>query len=236
VKCRDVINGSLRKIGKLGAGREPRLADQTDAMEALRNVYRQLIAQGSFGQLRDVVPLGDYTAGENERIFRNSDATNTITLPEIVSRWTTPRSYADENDNYGGLNDTTRPPRDCAVVVISDAFTGITADFIYDGSIKKWQSLYELTLNDEAPLSHRNPQGLQAYLSGQVVDEYGSQLGQMTTMQAAGFISSMTHRYDSIREPFACGGAIASGGAAVFAPSLQLNNKINSQYFASLVI
>jgi hypothetical protein len=205
-------------------------------MEALRNAYRQLISQGSFGRLRDVVPLGDYTAGENERIFRNSAATNTITLPEIVSRWSNPRSYVDEVDTYYGVNDSTRPPQDCAVAVVADAFTGIVADFIYDGSIKRWQSLYTLKLDDEAPLSHRNPQGLQAYLSGQVADEFAGQLGPTTIAQAAGFISGMTHRYDGYREPFACGGATVAGSVVTLSPSLQFNNQINSQYFASLVI
>lgn len=239
--CSEVINGALRKIGKLGSGREPRLADQVDTFNALVGTYRQLISQGSLGRLVDVVPTGDYTAGENERIFRNSDATNTITLPEIVSRWTQPRSYIDEVDTYGLYDGSSRPPADCSVVVVSDAFTGIVADFIYDGSIKKWQSLYDLTLSDVAPLSHRNPEGLKAYLAGQVVDEFGGTMGAATMAQAAGFLSGMTHRYDSHRQDRAAGSATRASSVVTpptpsFAPSLRFNNQINSQYFAALVL
>ncbi|MFC0304396.1 hypothetical protein [Rhizorhabdus histidinilytica] len=79
--CRDIVNGALRKLGKLGAGREPRLADSQDALEALRGLYRSLITSGAFGRLADIIPTGEtYTAGENQRIFRNSDATLQIDL------------------------------------------------------------------------------------------------------------------------------------------------------------
>ena len=126
--ARDITNGALRKIGKLAGGREPRTQDASDALEALRGLYRQLINSGAFGRLRDVVPTGAaYTAGENERVFRNSDATLTIDLPELVRRDLPcgPLPYDEEEAYYpnGVIDNAMRPPRDCSVVVVSDAFT-----------------------------------------------------------------------------------------------------------------
>jgi hypothetical protein len=109
--CRDTVSGALRKIGRLGAGREPRPADQADGLAALQGLYRQWINGGAFGRLSDVVPTGaTYTARENERIFRNSSATLTIDLPETVDAAPNPRSYADEVMTYDGVTGNTRPP------------------------------------------------------------------------------------------------------------------------------
>jgi len=86
---RQVINGALRKIGVLGAGREARTNDAQDALEALRDTYQWLISSGAFGRLRDVVPQSNYTACGNERIFRNESNVTTITLPETVPVYVT---------------------------------------------------------------------------------------------------------------------------------------------------
>jgi hypothetical protein len=196
--CRDITKGALRKIGKLGAGREPRAADASDALEALRGLYRSLINSGAFGRLRDVIPTADYTAGENERIFRNQDQVLEITLPEVVSAdLCGPRPYDEECDVYpNAVTDrNSRPPRDCAVVVIVDAFSGTTSDFIYDGHEKVWHSLYDLTDTSTAPLSFRDPEGLKALLAMQIVDEYGGTLGAATARQAGIFQSSLINRW-----------------------------------------
>lgn len=197
--CRDITKGALRKIGKLGAGREPRAVDASDALEALKSLYRSLINSGAFGRLRDVIPTGAaYTAGENERVFRNGSDTLNITLPETVSAdLCGPRPYDEECDIYPAAttNRNQRPPRDCAVVSIIDAFTQATTDFIYDGHRKLWMSLYDLTDTDEAPLSLRDPEGLKALLAMQFVDEYGGTLGPATARQAGIFQSSLINRW-----------------------------------------
>jgi hypothetical protein len=51
--CRTVVSLALRKLGVLGSGREPRLADQTDAFEGLQSLYRTLITTGAFRRLDD---------------------------------------------------------------------------------------------------------------------------------------------------------------------------------------
>ena len=200
--CRDIVNGSLRKIGKLAGGREPRTQDSTDALEALRGLYSQLINSGAFGRLRDVVPTGAaYTAGENERVFRNSDATLSIDLPQLVERDLPlgPRPYDEEEAVYPAatVDNAVRPPRDCAVVAISDAFTGETVEYIYDGQRRLWMSLSGLELTDHAPLSDRDPEGLKCLLAEQIVDEFGGTLGEMTVRGAANFRGALVTRFSS---------------------------------------
>lgn len=200
--ARDIVNGALRKIGKLAGGREPRTQDSTDALEALRGLYRQLINSGAFGRLRDVVPTGAaYTAGENERVFRNSDVTLSITLPELVRRDTPCGSLPyDEEETYypnGVIDNAMRPPRDCSVVVISDAFTAQTVEYIYDGQQKLWTPVDGIELDSVAPLSARDPEGLKGLLAMQIVDEFGGQLGEMTTRQALNYQTALISRYSS---------------------------------------
>lgn len=176
--CRAIVNGALRKIGRLGGGREARPADLQDTLDALKAMYRMWINAGAFGRLADVTPTIDYIAIENVRIFRNSSNTLQITLPETIS----------EN----GIN---RTPMDCSVVVVIDAFTGSVTEFIYDGQTKAWTSLYGLTVDGEAPLSRRGEQGLMACLAVQIADEFGGNLGQATLQQASSFQTALTHRY-----------------------------------------
>lgn len=202
VTCRAIVNGALRKIGKLAGGREPRVQDSSDALEALRGLYRQLITFGAFGRLRDVTPTGAaYTAGENERVFRNSDATLSIDLPELVRRDQPcgPLPYDEEDAYYpdGVVDNAMRPPRDCSVVAISDAFTAQTLHYIYDGQQKLWTPIDSLTLEDVAPLAARDPEGLKSLLATQIVDEFGGQLGEMTARAAAFFQSSLVTRYSA---------------------------------------
>jgi hypothetical protein len=200
--CRAIVNGALRKLGKLAAGREARDADRDDALEALRGLYRFLITSGAFGRLKDVVPTGaTYTAGENERIFRNDDATLSVTLPEIVRRDCSPRPYDDECAcPSGDVATDMRPPRDGAVVVVSDAFTGVTVHYIYDGQLRLWQSIDGLDVDDAAPLSTRDAEGLKALLATRLVDEFGGAIGPATVQLAGMFQANLTTRFSAPRE------------------------------------
>jgi hypothetical protein len=216
--CRVIVNAALRKLGVLGAGREPRDVDGQDAFDALRAMYRAMINAGAFGRLCDVIPTGDsYTAKGMERIFRNSDATLSVTLPETVND--TPfgcRYYGTviTVETVGSETivtvETAQPvgcvttPRDCSVVVISDAFAGTTSDFIYDGHTKRWQSLYDLTVDSEAPLSFRDEQGLASLLATTIADQFGGEISQPTISAARIFQSSLTNR-SSMPSPISAG-------------------------------
>jgi len=194
--CLATINGALRKIGVLAAGREARTVDRDDAFESLKGMYRAWINTGTFGRLRDVIPLTDYTAYGNERIFRNQSSTLAITLPETVQNpvyWTDRWIYGSY-PLYAGVNDQTTP-RDCSIVVINDAFTGDTYDFIYDGHQKLWIGLYALELTDEAPLSFRDKDGLEACLAAQLADQFSGNVGPFTVRQAQVFQGALTTRF-----------------------------------------
>lgn len=198
--CRDIVNGALRKIGKLAGGREPRVQDSTDALDALRSLYGYLVNSGAFGRANDVVPTGAaYVAGENERIFRNNDVTTSITLPEMVRRDSCPRSYPDEIAVYptDTVNRDMRPPRDCAFVAVQDAFTGQTVEYLYDSQIKKWTPIRNLALDDQAPMSERDGDGLKCLLATRISDEFGGTLGDMTVRQAGQFTQSLITRFSS---------------------------------------
>lgn len=200
---RDVINIALRKLGRLGSGREPRQADQQDALEAFRGLYSSWIASGAFGRLSDVIPKTNYTAGENERVFRTQDATLEITLPETVSQNNWPLPYNLERDtyqgNYEGAIGNARTPRDGSVVVISDSFTGLTLSFIYDTATQAWQNVSELQLSDNAPRSASDPMGLASCLAIEISDQFSGELQPATLQQAARYAQAATHRYSMPR-------------------------------------
>lgn len=208
MNCREVANGALRKIGVLAAGREARSADLNDTFKALKGLYRQLVTNGAFGRLDDVIPVADFTAFENQRIFRNTEDVVSITLPETVRNpdfwgayWIFGRyPYEPVPPATNAVNLDVRTPRDCAVVTIIDKFSGLVSDFIYDGQQKSWTGIYALTLDDEAPLSFRDPQGLQALLAAQISDEYGRELGGATQRMAGNFQSALTNRF-SFNDP-----------------------------------
>ncbi|MGL4404893.1 MAG: hypothetical protein ACRCT6_03975, partial [Notoacmeibacter sp.] len=198
--CLTIVNSALRKLGVLASGREARPVDRDDAFQQLVDLYRQLVSQGAFGRLRDVIPQADYTAFGNERIFRNHSATLQITLPETVANW----QYWNDRYIFGiypnepsqaTQSTSVATPRDCSVVSIIDAFVPGVYDFIYDGQVKQWQGLYDLSITSEAPLSFRDPQGLAAMLAVQMADETSGEIGPSTLRQAQSFMTQLTSRF-----------------------------------------
>lgn len=218
---RTVVNGALRKLGRLGAGREARTADATDTLSALQGLYNSWVAGGAFGRLCDVVPTGEiYTAVGNERIVRDSEATLTVQLPELMSSaWI--EDYGRPNNRYYGTtvtitdlvgetiidiavgqpigNDTTTP-KDGAPVVITDRIGGQVQTWLYEGTLKRWQLIDGLELDSEAPRSHADPEGLSAMLAMEMADTFGVELGATTIRQANRFQSALTTRWGMRRE------------------------------------
>jgi len=220
---RVIVNTALRKLGRLGAGREPRLADAQDTLEALRGMYSSWIASGALGRMYDVVPTGTtFVASGSQRIFRESEATLSVLLPELVSEgWIS--DYGDENRrlaNYTGvvvtLNTiggvttfTVEPaqpigyattPRDGAAVVISDQIGGQTQSWIYDGTTKHWESIDGLTLDSDAPRSTADPSGLSSALAVEVADLFGIDVSPFTFRAATRFQASLISRFGMRRE------------------------------------
>lgn len=197
--ARYICNTALRKLGRLGAGREPRLADQTDVLDALRSLYRGWIASGAFGRLIDVVPVADYTARENERIFRTNGDTLTITLPQLVPNWPLwwPYRYGDlwQPPTVNQTDQNVRPPRNGAVIVIVDDTTGADETFIYDGAIRCWTPIDDFGLDDEAPMSKSDPDGLSSCLALSVSDQFGAEVSQATGKASQRYAMAMTNNY-----------------------------------------
>lgn len=201
--CGDVVTGALRKLGVVGAGRNPRPSDRDDAMESLKSLYRQLISQGAFGRLRDVTPTATYVASENERVFRSDDRCEQVTLPlKIASTRGDPMDYGSRwvSPAASEIDRNSRPPRDCAVVSIIDGFTDTETHWIYDGEGKDWHSLHDLTVDSRAPLADRDLDGLRSLLATNVADQFGSDVHPTTLAQAQRFQISLTHRYSQPRE------------------------------------
>jgi len=201
--CSALINRALRKLGVLGAGRDARTNDAQDALDVLRGLYTAWIASGAFGRLSDVVVEGDFTAGENQRIVRPIGVTAEITLPDFVPMYSDPLPYNLERDQYAGqyenVEGNNRPPKDGSVVVIADQETGTIVNWIYDGTIKLWRSIDELTLIDAAPLSMADPDGLAAALAIECADQFGKEPTAMTVRASFRFITSLTSRFSMPR-------------------------------------
>lgn len=203
--CRDIATGALRKIGVLGAGREPRQVDLDTALVALRGLYRRYVTSGALGRLRDVIPTTDYVAGENERVLRMHDGCDEVTLPmrvPVAARFGDPFDYGSRwVPPQGTRIEQTRPPRDGAVVQLNDAFTGTETLWIYDGQSNKWQYVTVIALDDQAPLADRDPEGLKAALAMEIADEFGGGLGEVTARRAREFESALAYRWSHDRGP-----------------------------------
>jgi len=188
--CRHIVNNALRKLGRLGGGREPRVADQTDALAALQGLYSSWVASGAFGRLQDVIPLADCVAEENQRILRDARVI-TVTLPEYVPMFAQPLPYDQERMNYEAVDGSNRPPCDGAVVQLKDTNGGQVETWIYDGSQREWTLIDSLQLDNQAPRSADDPEGLSAVLAIEIADTFGAEIGQSTLRQSQRFISNM---------------------------------------------
>jgi len=190
--CRHVINGALRKLGRLGGGREPRTADAADALAALQGLYLSWIASGAFGRLRDVIAEADITAIEGCRIIRDETVV-TVTLPEVVPAYCDPLPYNLERDYYttNPVDSNNRPPRDGSVIQIKDTVGGQVASYVYDGTLREWVQIEMLQMDNEAPRSVTDPEGLSATLAMELADTFGAEIGPTTLRQAGRYTTAM---------------------------------------------
>lgn len=218
--ARLVVNTALRKLGVLASGREPRLSDQTDAFDALRGLYGSWIASGAFGRLRDVVAQHDYCALPNDHVYRQSEALQRVILPGLTWCHNFTTNDVDpilDGDGEAIMDESGRdifaepiaqsatfehrkPPRDGSVVRISDEVGGETRTWLYDGTTKRWQALELLSLDDEAPRSDADMQGLASTLAIEIADQFDATILEATVRQAQRFQLQMTGRFGVGRE------------------------------------
>jgi hypothetical protein len=206
----------------------------------MASLYRGLITAGTFGRLVDVVPDGDYVAGENQRVFRRYNDQQEILLPDLVSVCGSygytgcdpviQNAPAIPSCDYGRKpygyhsGDTRRTVRDGAVVTLVDEFSGDILEAIYDGQRKLWFTISDLDLNEEldeandwsikrlnealdmeAPLSHRDANGLICYLATLLADDYAAEITAMTERQATNFRLALTGNYSTYKPDDDCG-------------------------------
>jgi hypothetical protein len=223
--ARQIVNGALRKLGRLAAGREPRSADATDALAALQGLYLSWITSGAFGRLEDVVVTSDYVARPNQHVIRENDDVQNITLPQFSQDGVWRHSYSDGlifDPLLDGMGDEIlddagqpifpvrvrerqpyerlEPPRDGSVVKITDMVAGKTETYVFDGAVKEWQSIERLQLDSEAPRSQADPEGLSATLALELADTFGAEVGPTTMRQIARFNINLTQRFGMPRE------------------------------------
>lgn len=239
---RSVITGALRKLSVVGGvgRRTPSNKEFADVLPVLLGLYRNLITAGTFGRLRDVVPRGDYVAGENQRVYRRYNEQQEILLPDLVS-WCGSCGYRGDRVSlhapivsnappvlstdygtkcYGYHDDRTghRTIRDNAVVSFVDEFTGEILEAIYDGQRKLWFTLTDLDTGEEfdeanewsvkrlntalkleAPLSHRDLNGLVCLLATLIADDFGAEITAMIDKQAKNFNAALVGNYSTYK-------------------------------------
>jgi hypothetical protein len=166
-KARAVINSALRKLGVVGGTGRRTATNQeyADCLPILASLYRTLITGGAFGRLRDVVPRGDYVAGENQRVFRRYNEAQEILFPDLVS-WCGSCGYIGcvpgpvavdpivptrdyGRKPYGIYADDRRASKDGAVVTLVDEFSGQMVEAIYDGQRKVWVTINDLDYDED---------------------------------------------------------------------------------------
>lgn len=171
--CRDIVTRALQQAGIVPLGRDPAAKEADAAMLALQGIYDGWFAGGMFGTLKDVDASGAYAANPKERVTGAA----TVTKPTQIEDGTSETGY--------------RPPYELSAIV--DVTNG--ANWLWlDGA---WVNCTGLTLDDEAPLSSRDREGLSAFLAIYLSEGYGGAVGPRTEARGVRFQGSISHKFGS---------------------------------------
>lgn len=179
--CTTIIERAYRKARLRGPTEAPTAAEAAAGLETLQAYYLELVADGAFGRLTEVIVTDDYEAGENERIYNTSGGAVTITLPETV---------------VDDLTGEDRPPRDRSLVVVSGS---PQAAHIYSAALGAWQEITSLTQNSTAPLAELSVDGLASAVAVRLSNENGKDPGQFILASAQAFRSRVGMRANAPR-------------------------------------
>lgn len=200
--CLQILKGAAGKLGVLAIGRELTSAQSEQGMEILRSMYLETVGQGLWGPLVDtIVSAATYTAHEQERVVCSS-AVTTVTLPtSITTEWCPSQGYIGGSYDYGWSNSSSsaypRPPRDGALIQVSQTDLNAALTYIYDAPRHEWKSLDSLLVATNAPLSERYGEALKAKLAEAWAPHWGIlQLPPSLSKQVATANSLLSHRYD----------------------------------------
>ncbi len=207
VTCRQLVKQALRALGVLGAGQDPTSSELDDSMLTLRNILRKLVTDGAYGKLKDRVLTDEYyvTPGM-EHIFKLSDQA-VIVLPLLVSPETGICDYGAIITVEGAYTPQSipvgvqiQPPRDGSIVRITDAVSNATTDWIYDGQIKSWTGLWNLSYDYPVPMGFRDGEGIKALLAIAMADEYGVEPTARLERSAREFQMNLAYRWDTMND------------------------------------
>lgn len=176
--CRSVITRALQQARIVPLGRDPTSKEAEAGMLALQGIYDGWATGGMFGRLTDVYKTEDYEAQPGERVFAADSSTIT-------------RAATVEGD------EGTRTPRDLEQISIHVADW---QHWIWTGS---WVALSGLTLDDEAPLSERDQEGLSSLLAIYLAEGFGESVGQMTASRGMRFQGRVSHKFGSTQDAVA---------------------------------
>ena len=196
--CRQVISGALRKCRVIGSGDTPTADEANDALTSLQSLYDGWSNSGVFGRLTDVIATESGTAREYTRVRYTTGMT--ISLPTEVSP--TDYDYGFPEDPYDyGFDDSgqDRPPLNRALIVLVNETTAARSVNLYDANRGAWRDLLALELDDDAPLSELDADGLSAVLALDIADDFGAVISASTQRKAGMFQSILSHRYDATR-------------------------------------
>lgn len=145
-----------------------------------------------------------------------------IPVPTVFSPSVPSTDYGTKRYGYHDLTGR-RAVRDNAIVTIVDEFTGEIFEAIYDGQRKLWFTLSDLdtgeeldpsnewsvkrlndALNLEAPLSHRDMNGLVCLLATLIADDFGAEITTMIDKQATLFKIGLVSNYSNYKRDDTC--------------------------------
>lgn len=173
--CRDIITRALTRCAVVGLGEEATAEEAESGMEILQSFYDGLFQGAFFGAWTDIHADADYEANEFERINANGF---TITLPTEIEDFK--------------FDNNVRSPKDLAAVQIIN--NNSRENYIFEGD---WILASNLTLNDDAPFSERDSNGLASLIASYYAETFGTQVGPMTAELGRSFKSSLM-RFDNI--------------------------------------
>jgi len=206
--CRDIIKGAMKKLAVLPIGREPTAAQAEDALDILEGTYRELVGQGVFGRLTDVLVTGSaYAAREQERVVCQNGAGVTVTLPDTITAALLAAAPACTDIPYGAYPSCCpepclpRPPYDGACIVVADLNSCVELYYVYDANRALWAGLDHLTLDMLAPLSGRYENGLKAKLAVRLASGYGRDVTPLLQGEVNGFHYQLAMKNDRRRLP-----------------------------------
>lgn len=194
----DIIKKAMKKLHVLARGTNPSSSQASDCMDALQSLIVEMIGQGSFGKLRDVLATSAYTAKENERIQASHGVV--VTLPTVITTDNCGDGGWSSNWAawYGApYNTLPRPPRDrSVVVVITD---NVPVYNVWCTYLNQWVVVNSLTQQGAFPFAQYLEDGFAALLAERIADDFASQAGPSVLQAARSCRWMIAAKPDSVR-------------------------------------